>query len=366
MSNWAGLVNTTITKYIRGETPAVLRKRLLLAMLESRGLITFNASGAGSGASDDMQWQVRFLQNDLQGFDDSSVLTFAPVNRHKKAVLPWRGYSMPEGMHDLDRKKNRGVEALVDIWANKAKWIMEDIGQKLGPEMYVDGNAAGNQLKFHGIESFMSVSGAIGGTGKVGAPNDAYAGLSTALGAYGGSWGATTWPDGTGSATYDFWSPIVVDYTNANWPQATKTWPNTCLDATRYGLMACRRNDDKDKAIDIVIHEREMYRQFVSLFQTEERIPVGPGDSSGAVKLGFKDIINFDGTDITWEFGVPGGVGYGWCMNALELVSLDAELIDVKGPDLDPASQVWRFWATITANLKFETIRNFLKFKAIT
>lgn len=366
MSNWAGLVNTTITKYFRGETPAVLRKRLLLAMLESRGQITFNASGAGSGASDDMQWQVRYLQNDLQGFDDSSVLTFAPVNRHKKAVLPWRGYMMPEGMHDLDRKKNRGEEALVDIWANKAKWIMEDIGQKLGPEMYVDGNAAGNSLKFHGIESFMSVSGTVSSS-KVGNPNDTYAGLSTALGGYGGSWSGT-WPDATGTATYDFWSPIVVDYTNTLWPQATKTWENTALDATRYGLMACRRNDDKDMAIDIVIHEREMFRKFVTLFQTEERIDAlrgAEGGSSGALKLGFRDIVNFDGTDITWEFGVPANVGYGWCMNALEMISLDPELIDVKGPDLDPASQVWRFWATITANLKFETIRNFLKFQAI-
>lgn len=365
MSNWAGLVNTTMKKYFKGEIVAVLRKRLLLSMLEQRGQISFNASGAGDGVADDMQWQVRYLQNDLQGFDDSSVLIFSAVNRHKRAVLPWRGYAMPEGMHEIDRMKNRGPEALVNIWDTKAKDMMSDISEKLGPEMYVDGNAAGNSLKLHGIESFMSVSGALASQ-KVGNPNDTYAGLSTALAGYGGSWDSSAvWPDGTGSATYDFWSPIVVDYTNALWPQATKTWDNTAVDAMRYGLMAARRNDDKDNMIEIVIHEREMYRKFVTLFQTEERLPIQPGDNTGMRKLGFKDIINFDGTDVTWEFGCPGGVGYGWCMNALEMICLNEELIDVKGPDLDPASQVWRFWATMVLNLKFRTIRNFLKFKAI-
>ena len=359
------VLNTTMRKYFRGEIVAVLRSRKLLAMLESRGQITFNNSGADSG-DDDMQWQVRFKQNELQGFDETTVLTFGNINRHKKATLPWRGYIMPEGMHYLDRLKNRGSEALINKWSSIAEWMMQDVRENLGPELYVDGNAAGNTQKLHGIESFMSVSGALASS-LVGDPNDTYAGLATALGNYGGSW-TGTWPVGSGSATYDFWSPIVVDYTNTAWPQSTKTWPYTALDATRYGLMKARRNDDVDNMISVVIHEQEMFRNFVTLFQTEERLNIikgREGGSSGLVKLGFGDILNFDGTDITWEFGCPSNVGYGWCMGALELACLGEELVDVQGPSFDPASQTERFWVAMPMNLKFKTVRNFLKFSAI-
>jgi hypothetical protein len=358
MAEWAGIVNTTITKYFRGETDEVLRNRILLAILNDRGLVTMNNTGK------DVQWQPRFLQAPMIGFDDSDTLTFSRVNRHKDASLPWRGYAMPESMTERERLMNSGVEAIVKVFSNKAKWMMEDIEEQLGTELYVDGNATGNSKKFHGIESFGGYSGTVASS-PVGSPHSVYGNLNTDLASYGGGW-AGNWPQGTGSATYDFWSPTIVDYTNAFWPQATKTWPNTCIDALRYGIMATQKNKSKKKALDIILLERELYRQWVSLLQTEERLNVSPENgSSGAWKLGFKNMQNFDGVDVTWEYGTPSGVGYGLCMNDVELMSLQAELVVAKGPTFEESSQSWRFWATILANLKFEGIRNFLFLKAI-
>ena len=86
-AEWVGSIATTIFDYIKKETVAVLRKRKLLAMLNDRGLITFNNSGLG------VVWPVRYLQAALKGFDDSDTLTFDRINRHVQAFLNWRGYN---------------------------------------------------------------------------------------------------------------------------------------------------------------------------------------------------------------------------------------------------------------------------------
>lgn len=361
MAEWAGVVASTIAKYFRGAEPAVLRNRKVLAMLADRGLISYNNSG------EHVEWRTRYLQNAMSGFGDGNTLTFPRINRLKVMSLDWRGYSCAEQMFERDKAMNKGTEAIVKVFSEMAGWMHEDVDEQLGTEVYVDGNASGNGQKFHGIESFMGVTGTVSSS-KVGAPSSTYAGVSCALGAFGGV-NVGNWPDGTAPTNYDFWSPVVVDYTNANWPQAVKTWENTCIDAQRYGLMASRRNKGKNKQIDVVIHERELYRKLVTLYQTEERINVrmGPeGGSSGLLKLGFSDIINFDGVDTTWEYGVPDGVGYGWCMNDVELMSLYEELLKVKGPVFAEEAQAWRIWLIILANLKFKSLRNFVAWKAVT
>lgn len=358
MAEWAGVVASTITKYFRGEVDNTMRNRKWLAILNDRGLLSFNNSGI------QVQWNPRYLQNTLLGFDDSDTLTFSRVNRHKNAILPWRGYAMTEQMTDREKEMNKGAEAIVKLFSNKAKWMMEDIRQQLGTELYVDGNASGNGQRWHGIESFMGISGTVSGS-KAGNNSDSYAGLTTNLGTYGGTW-TGNWPEGTGPTQYDFWSPLVVDYTNALWNQSTKTWAYTALDALRYGLMAGRRNDSMDKQVDLVLLDRNMYFQFVTLLSAEERLMVTPTNgSSGLYKLGFTDTQNFDGVDVTWEYGTPANVGYGLCMNEIELMSLKGELVTVQGPVFSEEAQAWRFWTVLYSNLKFESIRNFIKWQAI-
>ena len=359
MAEWQGVVNTTMHKFFKGAVDALMRNFKLFAMLNDRGLITYNMSG------DLFDWKVKYLQNSMIGFDDSDTLVFSDINRHKTAQLPWRGYSMAEGYKERDRLMNSGMEAIVKVFSTKAEDIMEDIEEQIGYEFYVDGNAAGNGKKFHGIESFMGVSGTVAGS-PVGSPHSNYANINTDLGGYGGTWGATAWPAGTGSATYDFWAPMIVDYTNVLWPQATKTWDNTCIDAMRYGLQKVRRNKSKSKQVDCVIHEGELYRKFVTLLQTEERLNVSPQNgSSGLWKLGFTDVTNFDGVDITWEYGITNPYGYGWCMNDVELLCLGEDFIKTGKPDWDVASQSWRFATIILANLKFKSLRNFVSWKNI-
>jgi hypothetical protein len=106
--------------------------------------------------------------------------------------------------------------------------LMADIEEAFGDELYVDGNASGNEGRIHGFESWLGNSGAAT-NGYVATPSDTYAGLSTTLGNYGGTWSTpprnTNWPDGKGDPEYDFWSPLLVDYTDTAWKAAPRPGP---------------------------------------------------------------------------------------------------------------------------------------------
>lgn len=355
---WSRIVNTTIHEFIREVEPNILRNRKLLAMMKARGRITFNHAG------DLMDWKVKYKRSPMIGYADTDTLTFSRRDRWKTAQLDWRGYAATDSMTKMEKLKNKSTEAIVKIYSEIATSLMDDLDDQFGDELYIDGNAAGNSKRIHGIESFMGTSG-VSANGYVALPSETYAGLSTILGNYGGSWstsgGNTLWPTGTGDAHYDFWSPMIVSYTNASWTATTKTWPNTCREALRYGLVKGRKNKSKKGNVDMVLLNDELYRQLEGQIETGERTVVSRGDKMSLLSLGFEDTINFEGAEITYEYGVPPAVGYGWAMEQLELACLQAQLFVPEGPDFDIASQSWRFSIDFFGNMRFNP-RYFVKF----
>lgn len=360
---WSRAVNTTIAKYIRKEEVNILRNRKLLAMLKARGRITFNHSG------NYMDWKVRYKRAPVQGYADMDVLTFARRERWKTAQLGWRGYAATDQITKMERLKNKGTEAIIKVYQEIVPALLSDIDDNFGDELYVDGNAAGNQNRLHGINSFMSYSGG-SANGYVGLPNDVYAGLNCTLGNYGGSWslngGNVNWPSGTGDSHYDFWSPLIVDYTDTAWAATTKTWVNTAREALRFGIVKGKKNKSQSGMIDVIIGNDEQYRLFLDNLDQNERTIVSRGGSkNGLYALGFGDVINFEGTDISYEYGVPDGELYGWSMANVELCSLQSELFVPEGPDMDISTQSERFSIDFFGNLKFNP-RYFVKWKNIT
>jgi len=362
MAEWSRIVNTTIHKYIRQVEINVLRNRKLLALLQKKGRVTMNCSG------DLIDWKVRWKRAPLQGFADMDTLTFTRKDRWKTAQLDWRGYAIPDAITKRERLINSGVEAIVKVYSEIASNLMEDIEDQFGDEMYIDGNATGNSKKIHGLESFLGDTNVEAAAGFIYPPSDTYAGLVTTLGNYGGNWSTTggnvNWPSGTGDAHYDFWSPLIVKYTSNSWQATTKTWPNTCREALRYAIIKGRRNKSKKGMLDLTILENELFRQFEDKIEQNERTVVYRGDDLGLWSLGFKDTINFEGCEVTYEYGVPSGIGYGLCTDAMELCSLQESLFVPEGPDFDPATQTWRFSIDFYGNLKVSSPRFFFKLRS--
>jgi hypothetical protein len=376
MADYLRLANTTINKYIRDVEVNVLRNRKLLALMKQHGRISFDHSGLL------LDWKVRYKRAPIQGFADGDTLTFPKQERWKTAQIDWRGYAAVDSMNKMERLKNKNAEAIVKVWSEAATLLMEDMEERFGDELYIDGNATGNSKRMHGVESFFGTSSA-GTKQPVGVPSDSYAGLLTDLGNYGGSWTATgtttqnppnDWPAGFGDEHYDFWTPLIVDYTSAittnsgngtlGWTAATKTWANTAREALRYGIIRGQKNKSKKGMLDLVTLEGELWREFLDLVDTHEHLTIQRGDGLGLWNLGFKDVINFDGAEVTWEYGIPLATGYGWSMQNLELCSLQKQLFGTEGPDMDISTQSTRLSIDFFGNMRFNP-RCFTKWKNV-
>lgn len=327
MDLWARVAATTIPKYVRGEEVNVLRDHPLLALLQQRGRIEFNVSGTR------VEKRVRMRQAPLVGYADGDTLTYNRRNRWQVAVLDHRGYYVSDSAGKVEKLANRGQEQIVSLMSGMTERLMEDIKENFAMQLYVDGYATGNEKGLVGLESAFGNGGAAP-NGFVGLPSDTYAGLSTELGNKGGSWatsgGSTTWPLGKGSAEYDYFSPLIVDYTDTAWAAATKTWPNTCGEALRFGLHYAMKNVSRQGKTDLVLLDRELHRQFLDANDTKQVINVNRGQPAALTALGFTDAINYDGVDLMKGFGLPlsngAPLGYGLNVDQMQLWSMQGRL----------------------------------------
>lgn len=348
----ARIINTTIREYIRKEEVNILRRRRLLAMMEKKGRITFNHKG------ERMDWKVRFKRAPLGYFADADTQSFPGRDKRKTASLDWRGYTATDSMTKFQRLQNRGTEAIIKLYTNITKELLEDIRDHFCEELYVDGNAAGNLKRIHGLNSAMGNSGS--GT-YILTNSDTYAGLSTTLGSYGGSW-TGTWPDGSGDSHYDFWSPLLVETDNSSWSSgASSSWANNCDEQISWAAIHTQRNGTM---MDMVLADMTMYFQFLELIRGKERLSFTRNDkSSPLVQLGFRDVVNLDGVDVTWEYGVPASTAFGITVDEMELRSMQGQLFGTEEEDYDIEGKTTRFGVDFFGNMRFNP-RHFCKFSA--
>lgn len=356
MPEWSRVVNSTIKKYVKGEEPNVLRNRKLTALLMDRGRIKYNVSGT------EYDWKVRYKRAPLIGYADGDTLSFPRQNRWKTAELPWRGYASTDSMTKKEKLMNRNAEAIVKLYSNIGKILLEDCEDQFGDELYIDGNASGNSNRIHGLESCLgdadnSINISTGAeraenvADKFQAPDDTYAGLTTQLADYGGTWSGS-WPNGTGDANYDFWSPVLVNYPSSAF-SGTATWAANAKLAVREGILQSNRNKSRRGMLDLIMVTRSMYGEFLNLLDDNERFIATSGKIQGSLaKFGFSDTVNFDGVEVTSEFGVPDTIGYGINVDMVSLCSMQDQIFVPDGPDYDVASKSWRFSIDFFGNLE--------------
>lgn len=356
---WSRVVNSTIKKYVREREVNILRNRKLTALLKKKGRISFNWSGTA------MDWKVKYKRVRLTPFADGDTLEFSRKDRNKTAQLDWRGYSATDSMTKGEFLQNRSTEAIIKLYSDISKDLIEDMEDAFGEEFYVNGYAAGNSKRLHGIESFLSATANTGNGAAT--PTGSYAGLSCVPGAYGGTWSSGSlpgWPNGRGDAQYDFWSPLVVDVGDSIFDATTNTWENNCVEAVSFGIIKTKKSKSMKGQLDVIMVTDEMYRQYIKGIRGKERITVTK-ETSPLVALGFSDVVNQDGTDITWEYGMPAGTGYGYNCDMMELRSQQSQVFVPEGPDQDIASKSWRFSVDFFGNVVFNP-KFFLKFVNLT
>jgi hypothetical protein len=372
-TDWARSIGTTITNYLREEELNTFRKFKVFAALEGSGNVIMNQGGLG------LNWQVRYRNQPVSGNNGETPRVFARQNLWVDANLPYRGYQVTDSIYKREMLENRGQQALINVAGKMASRLQESMEQHLAKEVWIDGNLAGNELRFHGLDSFTSIDGTVSivdGTKRVanpddpfGWPADVYAGINTGLGAVAGSQLQGSWPNGVADPEYDFYSPIVVNYTSRYFKGKDETgtdsftWKDQCVQAVREGIQQAKRNDTKASQIDMVILDRKLYIDYMNKLDSKERILAN--NNEGLRSYGFKDVFQQDGVDISTEYAVPSGCGYGLSIANMELRCMEGSLMTAEGPFYNEDTQAYRYVVSVLANLKFVSPRNFFKLQAI-
>ena len=361
---------TTLANHIREVEESMLRNFQLGALLESAGRVNYNNSGEG------FDWPVQYRLHKVEGNTGETQRNFARRNLWKTANLEFRGYQTTDAMYYREFRSNKGPEGIVKVFDKFVERLETSMTQAFGGEYYVDGSASGNEQSWHGLESMFALNGTVTATSGaqrtanaadiVGYPNDSYAALSTVLGNYGGeNESSQYWPDGIADGEFDFWSPLVVNYTttHADLPSSTNTWAGQGDEAMRYAIINAQRNTSKNGQITNILLARDLYMGLLNIIDTKERIQISSEQSLRA--LGFKNVLNFDGIEVSWEAAIASGVGYGINYDNMELKSMDESLLRSEGPEYDIHSQSFNAVVSTLSNLKFSSPRNFFKLAAL-
>ena len=366
---------TTLAHHVREVEEAFMRNYQIGALLESNGRVNYNNSGEG------FDWPVQYRIHNVEGNTGETQRNFARRNLWKTAYQEFRGYQATDSMFYREFLSNRGPEGIVKVYDNFVERIRTSIKQAMGTEYYVDGAATGYETSWHGLESIFTIDSSgtdqtlNSSTGAARSANAAdlvgyaqgeYAGLEMALGNYGGeNESGVIWPNGIADPEYDFWTPIVMNYTtsHADIGGTANTWAGQGIESMRWCLINCQRNTSMEGQITNILLARDLYRTLLDNLDDKERIIVT--SETGLRALGFKNVVMFDGVEVSWEAAVPTSVGYGFSYNMMELKSMDSQLLRSEGPEYDIHSQSFNAVVSTLSNLKYSTPRNFFKLQAV-
>ena len=363
---------TTLAKHIRDVEEAMLRNYQLGALLEAAGRVNYNNSGEG------LDWPVQYRLHTVEGNTGETQRNFARRNLWKTDNLEYRGYQATDSMYYREFRSNRGEEGIVKVFDNFVERLEASITQALGGEYYVDGET--NTQAWHGLESMFGTIAQTFTNGTnakrsasaddhVGVPVATYAGISTVPGTYGGEQEASTsWPNGIADSEYDFWSPLIVNTKATTFGDQADSgyshiFANQGDEVMRFAIIHAQRNSSQNGQITNIMLARDLFMDLLNLIDEKERIQITSEHQLRA--LGFKNTVNFDGIEVSWEAAVPNGTGYGLNYDNIELKSMDDSLLRSEGPEYDIHSQAFNAVVSTLSNLKYSTPRNFFKLQEL-
>lgn len=325
------VLNSTIADYVKKQMENILAKYVFLAMLKEKGKIKKSPGG------DSKQWAVRYKRNTLHYLTDLPSISFQRINKRVNAKLTPRGYWMSDQVSMMERWVNRGPAAIIDVTNTIMSELMDDFKFALNEQPYKDGNATATNKGWSGTETFGAMSGSVSGNAAVGSPSDTYAGLATNLGVK-GSWDTTNWPNGTGSVGYHYWSPLIALYDSTLWDGTNSTWRANCL---RCLAKTSMWQDLRGQKVDLWLLTGPAYDQCYEKVEGKEQIRTERSASNSLmIKLGFGKTFNYQGTEVTYERGLPVTdvdsaqlAGYGFNWDGVELTHWTPDL--VWSPEVD-------------------------------
>lgn len=359
--SWEGKVATLADRYKKGAEDLTIRSRLALKWLEKQGRIVLNCDAEYT------YFAVQKAEPPVEGHAEAGVINFGRRNLWGQAKVPWRGYVATDMMYRQERMEAKGDVVLVNRYARIMEHLAEATRNRLHKDLYIDGNASGNENFIQGLNSFCGyTSGSTVAADKIAFPNDSYFGLSTNL-ATDGTWTsalgtspnavvATDWPDGDGDAEYDYWTPKLINTVSSEF--GASTWSENCETCLRQAVSWLSLINGTSGSELVCIMAGNMMTDLKEKFAARNR-QILPHKT--ATDLGFPQVLEFEGLALHQEFGVGADTGFIWNMEKAELCSLAKSLLFRDGPGWDIKEQAWLFLLGFYGNLRVKSPKYFAK-----
>lgn len=340
---------TTIEEWTKTVSEQTEKYLVLLALMKSKGKIKYKCSGGG------FRWPVRIADHQLKDYTDRTPADMDPVLTLSNANLGWRGYYSNDSISLQEKYENGGPEAMIKVFANREQLMRDGLMRGLADEFYRDGNASGNERKFHGIESFMGIGAQTASSIIASTHDDSYASLSTAVNTVGGT------------AQPRVWTPTIIN-TNHTPSGGQKTWENYADEYLRTAFLRMTHGNGANNRPDLVILNRDAYEALLNLMDDKERINVSRGQGLALTKLGFGNNVEIDGVGVMWESACPTTDsdsadvrGYVFNCSRMELKVLGAKQLFTTRVTFNDTYRTDYIHTHLLGNLKFESPRHFGK-----
>ena len=344
----------TIARWMKSISDLMVRKLPFLHELERRKKIKY---GVGS---DQIRWPVRTKDPSISAHVDGGAKQFSRLNDVDNAYLRMRGYESTDLVTLKEKLVNRGPAAMVKLFDDRKDWLRRGLKRSISAEWFKDGNATGNEHRFHGIESFCSVTGQTATDALQTTSNDTYASLTTAAG------DSTVDPDSVKT-----WTPVVVNC-NRTVSSSTRTWTDYADEYIRKGIIEASFGADQEDQLDMILLTKTAYEDLLNIADDKEHLHFTRGKGVSMAKFGFTQFVEWDGVPIGWDAGIPATdgasdtvYGYGFNMDYLELCLLNLKALWECKVTWNSSRAADEIYFYCLGNMRFESPRFFTKFAAI-
>lgn len=358
---------TSAPKYMNDYMDLTQRRHLLLSLMKENGMIEYNAGDAST------IYQIKVREHAVRTKVDTTRLTFENSDLFEQCEVDVRSYEVSDVLTEEQYKKNQG-NRLINLMEAKLKGMNTTLARRMNEYLYRDGDLAAYANGFRGLESCLADDGNTTAAHRVALPSDTYAGQSTALATFGGTYStdlasgdrytslSNDFPHGISSnGSYDANSPLLINWSSTAWPSESDLWEDNLEIVLREATAIQQVRCDSINAPIMYIMPAKMYTAAENFYSLRHRMLAPYGGEQGFADQN----ISVDGVILKVDYGVPGNTVYGVCPDHIEAfffppmnkgegnaMTGDEAFIDMFGPTWDEASGAYLMRADVYGNLR--------------
>lgn len=362
-------IRTAAPEYMKDFADLTVRGHLLFALMQEMGMFEYNATAASK------IYQIKVYEPTVRTSNDTTRKIFENHNSYEQCQVGIRWYEASDLLTEIQWKLNQGNTSLINLYEQKMKDLSITMKNRLQEWTYRDGNVAPYTDGFQGFESCLADDGSTLVADKIALPSDSYAGQSTALSSFGGTWPTelssgdrahhsltNDWPWGIGMSNYDAMSPLLINWSSSGFGSGSNLWSDNCEEVLRFGSAVMQsRNGFMEMANSPLVYlmNNKMYSETKNFYS--QRFQMWAPYRENEVGFPSGQTMTVDGAVLKSDGATPANTFYGICPQHIEMFWMicrnaagENPMFDIAGPTWDESSAAYLMRVASGGNLRMQ------------